>query len=277
MAKVLDHQDNYFLIMYLIFIVLSSVVGCKNTSEQDAYSNKKIISYHENGHAKLVEYTLDSIIDSSFYQKLYLNGNIKEEFTIVNGKREGKSRFYYINGQLKALHNYYNNLKQGKLYVYGMHGKMTCEFVCYEDELVYKKSFFYDKHEQLDSIHEDLGLIIDTNKKSIKDPFFVNEYSAFGIKFPLDSFEGDLSIRYNLEVLEYKDQKFAPYYPDTIGISKDSFAEIGYTFYEPCSLYLHGHIYQNIEDTMIHLGYFGKEFEVIDSTIYWERKGAKTL
>ena len=64
----------------------------------------------------------------------YKNGNVKIEWTIVNGAQNGVAKSYYEDGTLKSDSIFKNNKKTGIEKMYSIDGKLVAE-VPYKDEI----------------------------------------------------------------------------------------------------------------------------------------------
>lgn len=66
-------------------------------------------------------------VDNGKKTDYYPNGNVKAEYTLVNGKMHGKLKVYFENGELKKTGSYANGLENGLFQEYDESGKLEAE------------------------------------------------------------------------------------------------------------------------------------------------------
>lgn len=105
----------------LFFVFFLFLISCTNTPERINSSDKKLTkekgSYSYNGKA----YT-------GIIEEYNDSGTLISEIKLVNGKKEGLSKFYWPDGKLKCEANYQNGIYHGSVTRYFENGNLFSSF-----------------------------------------------------------------------------------------------------------------------------------------------------
>jgi antitoxin component YwqK of YwqJK toxin-antitoxin module len=126
-------NNNFVALVFLSFFALLCFFGCK----QEKF---RVIDYHDNGNAKLIEYPMTANGVSKF-ETFYENGSIKTRFFFVDTISHGLTTTYYPNGIPHSICQYFNDKKNGICRYFRKNGTLKEVYFYHENEEVYNAPY----------------------------------------------------------------------------------------------------------------------------------------
>lgn len=108
-------RNNLFFIFFIFLISCSTMPEKINSSDKDLKKEEGV-------------YTYNGYVYSGMLEEYDANGRLLSEVKLVDGKKEGLSKFYWPNGKLKCEANYQNGIYHGSVVRYFENGNLFSSF-----------------------------------------------------------------------------------------------------------------------------------------------------